>query len=204
MSAVVNSLFVEMAESAVNQYLSLDPEISAQLGGLEGRCIAIEISTPPIKLFCFPRAGGLSLQSVFEDEADCKISGSLAGVLKMIRSENPAEILSSGEVSILGDSRLAQDFSDTLSRMDIDWEELLSKLTGDFAAHRIGNVVRQGQHFLLDSLKAFRLDSSEYLQEESGILPTRVEIEKFIHDVDVLRDDVERLDAKIRKLERLA
>jgi len=201
---MANSLFVEIAESAVNKYLSLDPEISEQLSEFEGRCIAIEISTPPIKLFCFPRAGGLSLQTVYEGEADCKIAGSLMGILKMIRSENPAEILSSGEVSITGDSRLAQDFSDTLSQMDIDWEELLSKLTGDFAAHRIGNVVRQGQHWLLDSMKAFRQDSTEYLQEESGILPTRIEIEKFIHDVDVLRDDVERLDAKIRKLERLA
>lgn len=200
----MNSLLVEMAESAVNQYLSLDPEISEQLGDLEGRCIAIEISTPPIKLFCFPRAGGLSLQSVFEDEADCKISGSLAGILKMIRSENPAEILSSGEVSITGDSRLAQDFSDTLSQMDIDWEELLSKLTGDFAAHRIGSAVRQGQHWFKDGLKAFGLDSTEYLQEESGVLPTGIEIEKFIRDVDVLRDDVERLDAKIRKLEQTA
>ena len=197
-----NSLLMEVAESAVNQYLSLDPEISEQLGELEGRCIAIEITTPPIKLFCFPRAGGLSLQSVFEDEVDCKMSGSMAGILKMVRSENPAEILSSGEVSITGDSRLAQDFSDTLSRMDIDWEELLSKLTGDFAAHRIGNAVRQGQRWLQDSFKAFGLDSTEYLQEESGILPTGIEIEKFIHDVDVLRDDVERLDAKIRKRER--
>lgn len=204
MSATANNVFVEMAESAVNTYLSLDPEISEQLGDLQGRCIAVEISTPPIKLFCFPREGGLSLQSVFEDEADCKISGSLAGILNMVRSENPAEILSSGEVSITGDSRLAQDFSDTLSRMDIDWEELLSKLTGDFAAHRIGNAVRQGQSWLQDSLKAFGFDSTEYLQEESGILPTRIEIEKFVRDVDVLRDDVERLDAKIRKLEQTA
>lgn len=193
---------MEFAESAVNQYLSLDPEISSQLGDLEGRSIAIEITTPPVRLFCFPRAGGLSLQSIYEGEADCKISGSLAGILKMMRSENPAEILSSGEVSITGDSRLAQDFSDTLSRMDIDWEEFLSKLTGDFAAHRIGNAVRQGQSWLQDSLKAFSIDSTEYLQEESGILPTRIEIEKFIHDIDVLRDDTERLDARIRKLER--
>jgi len=193
---------MEFAESAVNQYLSLDPEISSQLGDLEGRSIAIEITTPPVRLFCFPRAGGLSLQSIYEGEADCKISGSLAGILKMMRSENPAEILSSGEVSITGDSRLAQDFSDTLSRMDIDWEEFLSKLTGDFAAHRIGNAVRQGQSWLQDSLKAFSIDSTEYLQEESGILPTRIEIEKFIHDIDVLRDDTERLDARIQKLER--
>lgn len=193
---------MEFAESAVNQYLSLDPEISSQLGDLESRSIAIEITTPPVRLFCFPRAGGLSLQSIYEGEADCKISGSLAGILKMMRSENPAEILSSGEVSITGDSRLAQDFSDTLSRMDIDWEEFLSKLTGDFAAHRIGNAVRQGQSWLQDSLKAFSIDSTEYLQEESGILPTRIEIEKFIHDIDVLRDDTERLDARIRKLER--
>lgn len=200
---MANNLLLEMAESVANQYLSLDPEISAQLGDLEGRCIAIDVTVPPLKIYCFPRAGGLMLKAVCDVEPDCSISGSLMGILKMVRSDNPAEILSSGEVKITGDSRLAQNFSDILSRMDIDWEELLSRLTGDFVAHRIGQTVRQGQRWLNETMRALQQDTTEYLQEESGILPTRIEIEKFIRDVDVLRDDAERLAVRIRKLEYL-
>ena len=195
------TLLFDLAESAVNRYLSLDPEISRQLGDLDGRCIALDIRAPEITIYCFPCAGGVALQSQYEGEVDCHLSGSISGLLKMIRSDNPAEVLSKGEVTIQGESRVAQMFSDTLSQVDIDWEELLSKVTGDFAAHRIGNSLKAGRDWFLDGIRALQTDSTDYLQEESGILPTEVEIERFIQEVDVLRDDVERLEARLRRLE---
>ena len=39
----------------------------------------------------------------------------------------------------------------------------------------------------------------EYLQEESHDLPSRYEFERFTKDVNTLRDDVERLAARIDK-----
>ena len=195
------TLLFDLAESAVNRYLSLDPEISQQLGELEGRCIALDITAPKMTIYCFPYAGGVTLQSEYETEADCHLSGSVSGLLKMIYSDNPTEVLSNGEVSIQGESRIAQMFSDILSQVDIDWEELLSKVTGDFAAYRIGNTIKAGRNWLLDGFRALQTDSTDYLQEESGILPTEVEIERFIQEVDVLRDDVERLEARLRRLE---
>jgi len=196
------TLLMDIAESAVNRYLALDPEISQQLGQLEGRCIAIELTLPELTIFCFPRAGALTLQAGYDDEPDCHLKGSVSGFMKMIRSDNPAEVLSSGEVSIIGESRIAQDFSDTLSRIDIDWEEMLSKITGDFTAHRIGTAIESGRNWLMDGVRALQGDTTEYFQEESGILPTAIEVNRFIQDVDVLRDDVERLEARIRRLER--
>ena len=195
------TLLLDLAESAVNRYLSLDPEISQQLGDLEGQCIALDITASKMTVYCFPYAGGVALQSEYDGEADCHIAGSVGGLLRMIHGDNPTEVLSKGEVSIQGESRVAQTFSDTLSRVDVDWEELLSNLTGDFAAHRIGNTLKAGGNWLLDGFRALQQDSTDYLQEESGILPTRVEIERFIQEVDVLRDDVARLEARLRRLE---
>ena len=40
----------------------------------------------------------------------------------------------------------------------------------------------------------------EYLQEESGTLPSRYEVERFTRKVDALRDDVERLEARLNRL----
>ena len=42
----------------------------------------------------------------------------------------------------------------------------------------------------------------EYLQEESRDLPTRYEVEKFGQQVGELRDDVERIAARLKRLER--
>jgi ubiquinone biosynthesis protein UbiJ len=42
----------------------------------------------------------------------------------------------------------------------------------------------------------------EYLQEESGDVPSRYEVEKFAGQVNVLRDDVDRVEARINRLLR--
>jgi ubiquinone biosynthesis protein UbiJ len=41
----------------------------------------------------------------------------------------------------------------------------------------------------------------EFLQEEGRDVPTRVEVEEFLEGVDRLRDDAERLEAKLARLE---
>jgi ubiquinone biosynthesis protein UbiJ len=42
----------------------------------------------------------------------------------------------------------------------------------------------------------------EFLQEESRDLPSRYEMDRFERDVQTLRDDVERTEARLRRLER--
>ena len=40
----------------------------------------------------------------------------------------------------------------------------------------------------------------EYLQEESRDLPSRYEVDRFTREVAAVRDDVDRLEARIRRL----
>ena len=40
----------------------------------------------------------------------------------------------------------------------------------------------------------------EYLQEESRDVPSRYEVERFTRDVGALRDDVDRLEARLARL----
>ena len=42
---------------------------------------------------------------------------------------------------------------------------------------------------------------AEYLQEEGRDVPSRTEAEEFLHGVDRLRDDVDRLEARLKLLE---
>jgi ubiquinone biosynthesis protein UbiJ len=41
---------------------------------------------------------------------------------------------------------------------------------------------------------------SEYLQEESRITPTKIEVERFLNAVDALDADIERLEARTSRL----
>jgi ubiquinone biosynthesis protein UbiJ len=198
----LDSTLVQILETLFNRYLAMDPETASLLGVLEGKCIGFDLSDPDILLYCRPRAKAVSLSLECEQEPDCVIKGTVLHLLKMMRNDDPAQSLSSGEIEIIGDSRIAQDFSDILKNVEIDWEELVSKVTGDFAAHRIGNAARQAKSWFEETLEALRLDVSDYLREESGILPTATEIGFFMRQVDEFRNDVDRLEARIKRLEK--
>ena len=49
---------------------------------------------------------------------------------------------------------------------------------------------------------ALRMNTAEFLQEESRVLPAPLEAQAFYSDVERLRDDVERAAARLARLER--
>jgi ubiquinone biosynthesis protein UbiJ len=49
---------------------------------------------------------------------------------------------------------------------------------------------------------ALRMNTAEYLQEESRAMPAPLEASAFYSDVERLRDDVERAAARLARLER--
>jgi ubiquinone biosynthesis protein UbiJ len=51
-----------------------------------------------------------------------------------------------------------------------------------------------------DARRTFGSNIREYLQEESGDLPSRYEVQRFTRQVDSLRDDVARLEARLNRL----
>lgn len=190
------------AQRLINTFLAMDPEISSQLGELEGRCLHFNILSPELSVYVLPSNGELHLQEEWQLDADCTITGSASALFNMVRSDNPTEAISKGHIEITGDSRLAQRFSDILSALEIDWEELASSFIGDFAAHRIGTVVSGFTSWFKESAQAMQMNTTEYLQEEARAVPTPHEITRFMDDIDDFRSDVDRLEARLRQLER--
>ncbi|RDH83356.1 MAG: sterol-binding protein [endosymbiont of Escarpia spicata] len=187
-------------EQLINQAIRLDPEAPARLEPMFGRVIRLDLLGFGLSLYLIPEPGGIQLLSNFEGEPDCALRGTPLDLAAMRGNRKSADQLFSGAVEIEGDSALAHRFGDFLSALDIDWEEQLSHLTGDLIAHEVGNAARS----LFDWGKKLRRTSGqnlqEYLQEELRLLPSRYEIEPFLAGVDTLRDDVERLAARLQRL----
>lgn len=81
--------------------------------------------------------------------------------------------------------------------MDIDWSEPLSALVGDSFAYQLHQAGSKLGRWGKDSVKSVSASFSEYLQEESRDVVTETELDVFNQAVDHLRDDVDRLQAKI-------
>lgn len=189
-----------VVEQALNRYIALDPEGAAGLDALAGRIIAIELEGFGTRVTVIPVERGLQLFGAYDAEADCVIRGTPLGLARMGMAERKETQLISGEVQIEGDNALAQAFSAALARLDIDWEEQLARMIGDPFAHQVGNQVRAAERWSRRTSESMTANLSEYLQEERRLLPTRYEVDAFLAQVDTLRDDMERIAARVERL----
>lgn len=195
-------LALEGLEQSINRLLALDPQALAQLATLHGRVVQLELSGTPLALNFVPgHDGRLQILGSIEGEPDSRLVGSPFDLLRASDKSQGAAQLFAGHVRFEGDSGIGHRFSQALAGLDIDWEDQLSRFTGDISAHEIGRAMRTLRAEAARVSDSSRQNLSEYLTEEARLLPHRYEVEAFLADVDDLRDDVERLEARLGLLE---
>ena len=104
------------------------------------------------------------------------------------------------EARVEGDMELAAAISHVVSNLRWDFEEDLSRIVGDMAAHRVGQGALRFSTWPGDAAGSAARGIAEYLTEESHVLATPLQVETFTKDVDALRDAVERLDKRMDRL----
>ncbi|WP_157760788.1 ubiquinone biosynthesis accessory factor UbiJ [Hydrogenovibrio halophilus] len=102
--------------------------------------------------------------------------------------------------SVKGDQALGEAFLHALKTIDIDWEEQLSRLTGDMVAFQTGEAVRGLKREAQNLQEKAWTTLREYLQFELKLLPQRHEIARFERDV---ADTEARVEALTHRIERL-
>lgn len=196
-------LALESLERGINALLQLDPMACKKLAPHHGKVIGIHLRGPEITLYFVPnQQGRLQLFDHIEGEPDALLSGSPLDLLRSGDKEQGSRQLFAGRVGISGATALAHDFGATLGGLDIDWEEPLSKFTGDILAHQIGSVVRKTAHWAKSTSSRMEANLGEYLTEEARLLPHPLEVEAFITQVDELREHSDRLSARVRLLQK--
>lgn len=196
---LIDAVFA-LSEEAIHQYLALDPHTLGQLQSLHGKVIAFEIAGFERRLFFVPAPNRLMLFAHHESKPDCVIRGSLLALVKLGQAEEKGGQLFGGDVQITGDAALAHRFGQILAKVDIDWEEHLSRLIGDIPAHQFTRSGRELHHWTTQAHQALEQDLGEYLQEEALLSPHPEEVRLFNADVDRIRDDVERLETRVHRL----
>jgi len=189
-------------EAALNRYLALDPGAVARLGALQGRQIALELrGLDLMTLTVSPGTRGITLTTTPEASPDVVLRGTPLGMARLGLGKGTATSPFSGNIEITGDVETGQAFKAILDELDIDWEEQLSKLTGDVIAHQLGNAARHVGRTAERTHSTLEKNLGEYLQEELRVLPARVEIKNFLADIEQLSTDVQQLADRIRQLQ---
>ena len=188
--------------AAINGWLGLDPAARSRLSELDGRIIGLHLRILEMTIMLRVDRDRIAVADEPDLQADTVLHGTPLGMAQLGLGTDTARTLFSGEVEITGDVDTGQTFRAILDEMDIDWEEQLSRVTGDVIAHQLGNLARRAGDWLRHGSATLQQDIGEYLQEESRVLPSRIEIENFIADVGDTAMAVERLEARLQRLQR--
>jgi len=184
-------------EDVINQYLKLDPEAIQQLSKLHGKVLCVDVLGINKQYYVFPGEQDIGIETSYDGEPDTIIRGTVPALVKLGLQSDTASLMLSGEVEIIGDVRSGRAFKKCLSNLNIDWEEHMASVVGDVPANLAFNTVRQLSSWSKKVAASITQDFSEYVQEESRDVVTGVELERFNQEVDRLRDDIDRLAARI-------
>jgi ubiquinone biosynthesis protein UbiJ len=105
-------------------------------------------------------------------------------------------------VHTTGDASLAVDFGNIMQNLRWEAEEDLSKIFGDVLGHRMARTGSGLLSGVRQAATSFAANLVEYWTEEKPLLAKRVDIARFVGDVDAVRDATERLEKRVARLIR--
>ena len=166
---------------------------------LDGTVVAIRVRDTALAAYFIVHEDLLELTTESVHDPDVIISGSLVTLARMAGQSGESAIRD-GSLDLSGDAETAHDFQRLLDLAKPDFEEELSGVVGDIAAHRLGSFARSLAQWGREARSTMGANIREYLQEESRETPSRYEVDRFAKDVSTLRDDVERIEARLNLL----
>ena len=184
-----------IVEQILNGHVQESPAALDLLSSLHGKSLGVEVRGPGVTIVVSAENEKLGLEFAGESSATATVSGTPLALLASLRGDALSGFKDSG-ITISGDAEAAEDFSTLLRLARPDLEEQLSHLAGDVVAHRIGSTVRNARAWSKQAVSALGMNTTEYLQEESRQVPTRVEVEGFFAEIERLRDAAERVAAR--------
>ena len=199
---MIKALIIKGIDDLFNRLISLDPNLKKKLIPLVGKIIKIEIKDLGFDIYIEATKDRLDISATHRETANLIIRGNSFSLAKLWCKQQLGHHDIPKDIEFSGDTELAQAVNELFTEIDIDWEEQLSKLTGDIMAHQAGNTVRNLFEFGKSTTETLQQNMSEYLQEEIQCFPTRCEINDFLETVDVTRDDIERTELRLARIEK--
>ncbi len=196
----MNKLFLSALTKAIHAYLKLDPESNKRLQRLQGKIVSIELYPLHFVFCCVFTEQGVDIIQNETLHAQTTIKGTPLQMMGVVFNKEDRMRFFADDVIIEGDAELGQQVIALFDECQIDRAEYLSHFIGDVPAYHVDRLINQFSQWLQRTEKSFSQDIHDYLHEETLCFPSRERLEDFYREIDVLRMDVDRVEAKINYL----
>lgn len=203
MSANPFDALLEQLGSVLDRNVAQSPRAREAAAQLDGRVLALALEGTPVTLYFRVDGGHVRICTRHEGTVDASLAGTPLSLLTMVGPRAEERMRGAG-IRISGEAEVAQRFRELLQHAQPDFEEELSRVIGDVAAHQVASFARGLFDWGLRAADSFSQNVAEYLQEEGRDVPSRTELEEFLEGVDHLREAADRLEARLARVEARA
>ncbi|XZG69966.1 ubiquinone biosynthesis accessory factor UbiJ [Chitinibacteraceae bacterium HSL-7] len=183
-----------MLAASLNLLLADQPDVRAALAAYAGR--TVRIVAPVLSATVVVTQDGAMAESAAEPEATLTIPWRFV----MLHRIDRATALRT--IGLAGNEELAAGVGRLLGELEFDRGEWLSRWMGDAPAHRVDRALTVLTSAPLRAGERMARHLTEYWRDETGAIVSRPLLEQRFSDIDTLRDDVARLQARVAQMEK--
>lgn len=191
------ALLLGSAEALLNRLLAQDPHSLQALSQLGGSLL-LRHAELGWEMGLFPVAHGVMLGAP-DERPTARVELDTRAIFALLRDPSAGRAVPGMQVA--GDAEYLQRVADIFHGMQADLAALLEPWLGAQAVPVAQGLLRAREMFRR-GLQRFEQSGAEFLTEESRDLVPAAELEAWMTEVDALALGVDRLEARLRRLER--
>lgn len=212
-------LALSAVESMFNRWIDLDAATRAQLNQLQGKLLRVVIDSPQLSVDVLFDQGAVRISptvlgmnnhkpSIFEQRPYDPVysihqATTTLGVANLMELAKllQAETGGTGNLKLQGDLSLLQQLQRILAQASPDLAAQLSPWIGAVPAGQIRDIVQQGKQNISRIISGSASHAAEIISEDSQLLAARWQMDQFKRGSRELRQDIERLQARLKQLQ---
>jgi ubiquinone biosynthesis protein UbiJ len=192
-------LVTAVIETSLNTLIKDDPNLGRRLARLKGQVIQVHLKELN-KTLTFVFSQQIDVLANYEGKPDCYLSLHLSVLPELREQANITKLIKQDKLVLEGDIQLAQKFSQLMTDCKPDIEEWLSRVTGDVVAHTVVQGAKNVGSLLTSQFNKHQNHLAQVLTEEWRIAPAPLEIAYFCDQVDEVKSQAARIEAKLAAL----
>lgn len=203
--SLLSTALLQPLEFVINRLLDRDPHIMKVLNAAgAGKTVTVRCTSQPRwQLTLLIGTDRIMLMSAEQEAPDACLSGSQRALSRLLFSDDQATALHDRDIELSGDVQLIQRLHRALSQLDLDWQDLLGPLLGDIGTRAAATGWQHSRDTVLQAADALKKNMTDFVQEEAALTPTKQQAQHFTSELDALRLRLDRLQARIQRLQQL-
>lgn len=196
---------ISAIEHAINLALKQDDPSQARLSKLAGQQVFLYVEDFSLILQVHILEVGVMLhrpESLDEVELDPRLDTLVQGPSSAYRKLLEGDGFFDGDLRIQGNAQALMTLHKVMENFELDWEGLLADYIGDLPASALARLLRKQWSWHKETATSLQLQLVQHLQTNSQLLPSKIEFETFVDDIERLGTALDRAEAKLRIIER--